>query len=65
MEIPLDLAKPETSALRRIVVGPSPHQAENEHSVELLLRKCGIQVRRPDANDGVEVATSYIPYRSM
>jgi hypothetical protein len=65
VEVPLDLAEPETCALRRIVVGPGTHQEHIKHWVELLLRKHGIKVRRPDINDsGVEVATSLIPYRS-
>ena len=56
IEIPLALAKPEKSSLQRIVVGPSDHKEDIKHSVELLLRKHGI--------NGVEVATSLIPYRS-
>jgi hypothetical protein len=62
VELPLGLRKAETCSLRRIVVGPSSHvgpgshQEDTKHSVELLLRKRGI--------DGVEVATSLIPYRS-
>jgi hypothetical protein len=64
IEIPLGLTKPETSSLRRIVVGPSTHKEDTKHSVELLLRKHGIDVRRPGIKDGVEVATSLIPYRS-
>ena len=63
MEIPLSLAKPEVSSLRRIVVGPGPHKEDIKHSVELLLQKHGVRVRRPDINDGVEVAISLIPYR--
>ena len=63
IEIPLSLAKPEACSLRRIVVGPGPHKVDIKHSVELLLQKHGIQVRRLDINDGVEVATSLIPFR--
>jgi len=64
IEVPLSLTKPEISSLRRIVVGPSAHKEDIKHSVELLLQKHGIQVRRPDTNDGVMVRTSLIPYRS-
>jgi hypothetical protein len=64
VEIPLSLAKHDISSLRRIVVGPSAHKEDNKHSVELLLQEHGIQVMRPDTNDGVIVGTSLIPYRS-
>jgi hypothetical protein len=64
IEIPLSLAKPETSSLRRIVVGPGTHKEDIKHSVQLLLQKHGVRIRQPDINEGVEVATSLIPYRS-
>jgi len=67
IEIPLSLAKSETSPLRRIVVGPSSHKEEVKHWVELLLETHGIRIRRDDradTTDGVTVATSLIPYRS-
>ena len=56
VEIALGLRKAETCSLRRIVIGPSTHQADNKHAVELLLGKHGI--------NAVEVASSLIPYRS-
>jgi hypothetical protein len=37
IEIPLGLRDPETSPLRRIVVGPGAHQEETKHMVELEL----------------------------
>jgi hypothetical protein len=63
IEIPLGLTEPETSPLRRIVVGPGTHKDDVKRSVELLLLSHGIQVR-PDKEKGVEIATSLIPYRS-
>jgi hypothetical protein len=62
IEYPIGLRKPATGSLKRIVVGPSTHvgpgthQQDVKNSVELLLRKHGI--------DGVEVAISLVPYRS-
>jgi len=64
IEIPLDLAKPERSPLRRIVVGPGTHKEDVKRWVELFLLSRGIQVMRPDTGEGVEIATSLIPYRS-
>jgi hypothetical protein len=67
IEIPLGLAKPESSPLRRIVVGPSSHKDDIKCWVELLLERHGVRVRRgnsTDSEDGVEVSTSEIPYRS-
>jgi hypothetical protein len=64
IEIPLGLKESKTSALQRVVVGPSAHKNEIKQSVELLLHKLGIQVKGTDSNDGVEVATSLIPYRT-
>ena len=63
IEFPLALRKSATGSLKRIVVGPSTHVGHGAHqqdiknSVELLLRKHGI--------DGVEVAISLVPYRSV
>ena len=67
IEIPLGLAKPESSPLRRIVVGPGSHKDDIKCWVELLLERHGVRVRRghsPDIENGVEVSTSAIPYRS-
>jgi hypothetical protein len=64
IEIPLGLAKPETSPLRRIVVGPGTHKEDVKRSVELFLLNRGIQVKLPDNEKGVEIVTSLIPYRS-
>jgi hypothetical protein len=64
IEIPLGLKEPTTSPLRRVVVGPSAHQSEIKQSVELLLQKLGIQVKGPDRYEGVEVASSVIPFRT-
>jgi hypothetical protein len=66
VEIPLGLAAASTSPLRRIVVGPGSHKDDLKHWVKLLLERRGIQVKpenRPDIKEGVEVATSVIPYR--
>jgi hypothetical protein len=67
IEIPLGLAKPESSPLRRIVVGPGSHKDDIKCWVELLLERHGVRVRRghsPGIEEGVEVSTSEIPYRS-
>ena len=62
VEFPLGLRKPASNPLKRIVVGPSTHiglgahQQDIKNSVELLLRKHGI--------DGVDVAISLVPYGS-
>jgi len=68
VEIPLGLRKPDTCPLRRIVIGPRTHRGQDiddiVNSVEMPLQKYGIQVRSPATPNGVEIATSQIPYRS-
>ena len=64
IEIPLGLTEPDTSPLRRVVVGPGPHKEDVKRSVELLLLNHGIEVQEPGKPKGLEVVTSLIPYRS-
>jgi hypothetical protein len=68
VEIPLGLHSPASCSLRRIVIGPrtySGHERKDMiNSVELLLSKYSIQVKSSAAPNGVEIATSEIPYRS-
>jgi hypothetical protein len=67
IEIPLGLATPESSPLRRIVVGPSSHKDDIKCWVELFLERHGVRVGRGNSTNiegGVEVSTSEIPYRS-
>lgn len=55
IEIPLHLDS-SSSLLRRIVIGPGPHNNDCVESVKMLLGKKGIK--------GVEVVPSTIPYRN-
>ena len=59
----------DTCSLRRIVIGPRAHNAKDREDivslVEMLLQKNGIQVRSPSNPNGVEIALSLIPYRSV
>jgi hypothetical protein len=67
IEIPLGLAKPDSSPLRRIVVGPSSDKDDIKCWVQRLLERNGVHIRRGDSlniEDGVEVSTSSIPFRS-
>ena len=66
IEIPLDLAKPDSSPLRRVVVGPCNNKSDIKHWVEELLESHSLRVKRGRAVDidrCVEVCTSTIPYR--
>jgi hypothetical protein len=62
MEFPLSLAT-QSSPLRRIVVGPTPHKEEAVNAVKLLLESKCIKVKTDGSQDGVEVVPSSIPYR--
>lgn len=64
IEIPLDLAVPGTSPLRRIVVGPGACKEDARRVAERLLLSRGIKVSTPGTGKGVEIAASLIPYRS-
>lgn len=64
IQIPLGLEEPATSPLRRIVVGPGARKDEARRAVELLLLNRGIPVLTPGTPNGVEIATSLIPFRS-
>jgi hypothetical protein len=68
VEIPLGLHSPASCSLRRIVIGPrnySGHERKDMiNSVELLLSKYSIPVKSSAEPNGVEIATSEIPYRS-
>jgi hypothetical protein len=64
VEIPLGLAETKTSPLRRIVVGPGPRQEEAKRAVEALLKKRGIPIKSSGDQNGVEIGTSLIPFRS-
>jgi hypothetical protein len=63
VEYPLKLGTPD-SALRRIVVGPTPHAEGAVEAVKMLLEDKGIRLRSGDFPDGVEVVPSKIPYRN-
>lgn len=63
VECPLKLGTPG-SALRRIVVGPTPHAEEAVEAVKMLLEDKGIRLRDRDFPNGVEVVPSKIPYRN-
>ena len=52
------------NALRRIVVGPTPHRDEAESAVRLLLESVGMKLKTGGAPEGVEVVCSKIPYRN-
>ena len=62
--IPLGLSSPETPPLRRIVVGPGARKDDAKPAVELLLLNRGIPVLTPGRPNGVEIATSLIPFCS-
>jgi hypothetical protein len=68
VEIPLGLHSPASCSLRRIVIGPrtySGHElSDMMNSVELLLSKYSIPLKSSATPNGVEIATSEIPYRS-
>jgi len=56
IEIPLGLRDPETSPLRKVMVGPGPHKEDMKRWVELILLRHGMGKR-------VAVGVSGIPYR--
>jgi hypothetical protein len=67
IEVPLDLAKPDSSPLRRVVVGPGDNKDEMKDWVRQLLEAHSLRVKRDPATDiekGVDVCISTIPYRS-
>jgi hypothetical protein len=63
IELPLGLTTPN-SPLRRIVIGPSPHEDEAVRAVEFLLASRGIKIKTKKSPEGVEVLPSQIPYRN-
>jgi hypothetical protein len=67
IEVPLDLAKLDSSPLRRVVVGPGNNKDDIKHGVQQLLEAHSLRVKRDPAADieeGIEVSSSTIPYRS-
>jgi Protein of unknown function (DUF2971) len=68
VEIPLGLRSPVSCSLRRIIIGPRTYCGHERkdmiNSVELLLSKYSIPVKSSAEPNGVEIATSEIPYRS-
>jgi len=63
LQLPLHLSS-GTSALHRVVIGPTPHMQESVKAVEMILEDRGVRLRNEKHLDGVEVVPSRIPYRN-
>jgi len=59
----LNLGK-TSSALRRVVVGPTPHAQESLDAVKMALVDRGVKLQSEKCPSGVEVVNSRIPYRN-